>query len=168
MAESEHGGFFWWIAQRKTYIVQTVMQRKLKLFGHICRMPDHRLIKTTIFGIIEGNNKRGRPKREWLDDIKEWCQKSVCGKPRPLPWTETSGGNLWTPLSTPTGRRPMDIKSSQVSQWTTTRGSYVHKPIMVKFSGASQKCISFCCNFLKLLLVPDKTIHKVFRIHKTI
>ena len=61
----------------KKNIVQTVMQRKLKFFGHICRMPDHRLIKTTIFGIIEGNNKRGRPKREWLDDIKEWCQKSV-------------------------------------------------------------------------------------------
>ena len=61
----------------KKNIVQTVMQRKLRFFGHICRMPDHRLIKTTIFGIIEGNNKRGRPKREWLDDIKEWCQKSV-------------------------------------------------------------------------------------------
>ena len=43
-------------------IVQTVMQRKLKFFGHICRMPDHRLIKTTIFDIIEGDYKRGRPK----------------------------------------------------------------------------------------------------------
>ena len=61
----------------KKNIVQSVMQRKLKLFGHICKMPDHRLIKTTVFGIIEGDNKRGRPKREWLDDIKEWCQKSV-------------------------------------------------------------------------------------------
>ena len=56
----------------KKNIVQTVMQRKLNFFGHICRMPDHRIIKTTVFG-----NKRGRPKREWLDDIKEWCQKSV-------------------------------------------------------------------------------------------
>ena len=61
----------------KKNIVQTVMQRKLKFFGHICRMPGHRLIKITVFGIIEGDNKCGRPKRECLDVIKEWCQKSV-------------------------------------------------------------------------------------------
>jgi len=24
---------------------------------------------------MEGANRRGRPCREWLDDIKEWCEK---------------------------------------------------------------------------------------------
>ena len=42
-----------------------------------------------------------------------------------------------------------------------TRGSYVHKP-MVKFSGASEN-FSFFCNFLKTLMVSDKTIYKAFR-----
>ena len=30
------------------------------------------------------------------------------------------------------------------------------------------KCIFFGCKFLKILLVSDKTIPKVFRIHKTL
>ena len=47
-----------------------------------------------------------------------------------------------------------------------TRGRYVHKP-MVKFSRASWKIVFFCvCNFLKILMVSDKTIHNAFRIHK--
>ena len=93
----------------KKNIVQTV---KLRFFGHICRMPDHRLIKTTIFGIIEGNNKRGRPKKEWLDDIKEWCQKSVW-QTKTMAMDRDKWRKLWTPLSTPKGHRPMDIKSSK-------------------------------------------------------
>ena len=27
--------------------------------------------------MMEGTNKKGRPKREWLDDIQEWCGKRV-------------------------------------------------------------------------------------------
>ena len=53
-------------------------------------------------------------------------------------------------------------------QCMTTRGSYVHKPTcMVTFWGASQKCYFFC-NFLKILMVSDKAIHKAFRTHLTI
>jgi len=36
-------------------------------------MDDSRKIKTLVFGIMDGSNKRGRPHREWLDDIKQWC-----------------------------------------------------------------------------------------------
>ncbi len=58
-------------------IVQHIMERKLSLFGHICRMEDKRLVKGVVFGIMEGRTRRGRPSREWLDDIKEWCQMDI-------------------------------------------------------------------------------------------
>jgi len=28
-------------------------------------------------GNMDGDNRKGRPCREWLDDIKEWCQKDM-------------------------------------------------------------------------------------------
>jgi len=27
--------------------------------------------------MVDGTGTRGRPRREWLDDIKEWCQMDV-------------------------------------------------------------------------------------------
>ena len=58
-------------------LVQQVIRRKLGLFGHVCRMKDYRLVKSVMFGMMEGTNKKGRPKRECLDDIQEWCGKRV-------------------------------------------------------------------------------------------
>jgi hypothetical protein len=63
--------------RRKQNIVQTVMKRKLNLFGHICRMDDGRMVKTVVFGMMEGTKRKGRPRREWLDDITEWCKKGI-------------------------------------------------------------------------------------------
>ena len=63
------------IAREET-IIDTIKKRKLRLFGHICRMNDNRLIKHTIFAKIDGKPRRGRPCREWLDDIKNWCGRS--------------------------------------------------------------------------------------------
>ena len=34
------------VVQRKETVVDTIGMRKLQLFGHICRMPDDRLLKT--------------------------------------------------------------------------------------------------------------------------
>ena len=53
-------------------LMQKTIKRKLGLFGHICRMGNDRIIKTVVFGGMEGSNKRGRPHREWLDDITGW------------------------------------------------------------------------------------------------
>ena len=63
------------IAKEKT-IIDTIRRRKLGLFGHICRMNDNRLVKHTVLSQMEGKSRRGRPCREWLDDITEWCQRS--------------------------------------------------------------------------------------------
>ena len=35
-------------------------------------MNDNRLIQHTIFAKIDGKPRRGRPCREWLDDINDW------------------------------------------------------------------------------------------------
>lgn len=58
-------------------IIQLIMERKLSLFGHICRMGDDRLVKWVVFGMMDGQTRRGRPSREWLDDIREWGQMDI-------------------------------------------------------------------------------------------
>jgi hypothetical protein len=58
-------------------IIDIIKKRKLRLFGHICRMDDNRLIKHIVFSKMNGKPRRGRPCREWLDDITEWCGRSV-------------------------------------------------------------------------------------------
>jgi hypothetical protein len=40
-------------------------------------MDDERKIKTVMLGMMDGNTRRGRPAREWLDDIKDWCGKDI-------------------------------------------------------------------------------------------
>jgi len=49
-----------------------VRRRKLELFGHICRMPDNRMLKRLLFGAVEGRNYQGRPRKRWVDDILKW------------------------------------------------------------------------------------------------
>ena len=61
----------------KRNIIQRIKERKLNLFDHICIMEDSRLVKEVVFGEMKGKTKRGRPKREWLDDVKEWCNKEI-------------------------------------------------------------------------------------------
>ncbi len=53
-------------------IVQVIVERKLGFFGHICRMENNRMVKKVMLGSMEGTNRRGRPRREWLDDIVWW------------------------------------------------------------------------------------------------
>jgi len=51
--------------------------RMLQLFGHICRMPDDRLLKTLLFGMIDGERRPERHARRWIDDILKWCGKDL-------------------------------------------------------------------------------------------
>src|SRR6218665_1958054 len=61
----------------KTDLMQTIMKRKLGLFGYICRMENSRKIKSVMLGIMDGEGRRGRPNMEWIDNIKEWCNKDL-------------------------------------------------------------------------------------------
>ena len=52
------------IIGKEETIIDTNKKRKLRLFGHICRMNDNRLIKNTMFAKIHGKPRRGGPCRE--------------------------------------------------------------------------------------------------------
>ena len=56
------------ISKEKTTI-DVIKKRKLRPFGHICRTHENRLVKHIVFGKIHGKLRKGRPYREWLDDI---------------------------------------------------------------------------------------------------
>ena len=58
---------------RTSTLMERIKKRKLGLFGHICRMRNERIIKLVMLGMSEGVRKQGRPRRRWLDDIKDWC-----------------------------------------------------------------------------------------------
>jgi len=56
---------------------QKVMKRNLDRLDYIARMDNSRKNKSVLMGTMNGDNGRGRSCREWLDDIKEWCQKDI-------------------------------------------------------------------------------------------
>ena len=58
-------------------LLQVVKRRKLKLqwYGHITRHDS--LAKTILQGIVEGGRKRGKPRKSWLSNIKEWTQMDI-------------------------------------------------------------------------------------------
>jgi len=39
-------------------------------------MQDDRLNKQVVFGIIDGKNKRRKPKKKQIDDQVDWCNKN--------------------------------------------------------------------------------------------
>ena len=53
-----------------------MMERKLKFFGHVMRHESFE--KGIIQGMVEAKRKRGRPPREWMDDIKGWTGLRPC------------------------------------------------------------------------------------------
>jgi len=55
----------------KETIMDIIRRRKWLLFGHICRMPDDRLIKTVLLGSVDGMRQRGRPRKKWTDNITD-------------------------------------------------------------------------------------------------
>jgi len=54
------------------HLWNSVVARKLRYFGHIMRKEDENLEKCIITGMAEGTRGRGRPRRAWSDDIKQW------------------------------------------------------------------------------------------------
>jgi len=45
----------------KRNIIQRIKERKLNIFGHICRMEDNRLVKKVVFREMEGRAGIGIP-----------------------------------------------------------------------------------------------------------
>jgi len=50
--------------QREETVMDIIRNSKLRLFGNTCRMPDDRLPKTLMLGMVEGKQQQGRPAQE--------------------------------------------------------------------------------------------------------
>ena len=53
-----------------TDLLTTVRQRKLKWYGHVTR--SRGLAKTILQGTVKGGRRRGRQRKRWEDNIREW------------------------------------------------------------------------------------------------
>ena len=58
-----------------SYLITQFKKLKMSFFGHIKRHDT--LEKTILEGKLEGKRKRGKPRRVWTDDIKNWLEMSV-------------------------------------------------------------------------------------------
>ena len=55
-------------------IVDLLQVRRLTYFGHVNRMGNDRYPKLLLHGHRQGHRSRGRPKKKWLDNIREDCE----------------------------------------------------------------------------------------------
>jgi len=51
-------------------LLSTIKRRKLAWYGHVTHHDS--LSKTILQGYMDGKRKRGRPRKTWIDNIKEW------------------------------------------------------------------------------------------------
>ena len=51
-------------------LLTTAKRRKLKWYGHVTRSSG--LAKTILQGTVQGGRRRGRQRKRWEDNIKEW------------------------------------------------------------------------------------------------
>jgi len=51
-------------------VVSEVRHRRLSYFGHVVRLPS-RVSNLLLYGKVEGTRPRGRPKKKWLDGLRE-------------------------------------------------------------------------------------------------
>ncbi|KAG1695917.1 UDP-glucose:glycoprotein glucosyltransferase 1 [Nymphon striatum] len=69
------------IAAENIQWAEDFAKRKLKFAGHIIRGQDeHKLARLVMEGLVEGKKDRGRQRRVWGDDLKEWSKSTSIGQ----------------------------------------------------------------------------------------
>ena len=58
----------------KRELVGHVRNSKLSYFGHLRRDHGCQLTKTIVEWYVEGRRRRGRPRKQYIDYIKQWTQ----------------------------------------------------------------------------------------------
>ena len=58
------------LGKKPESVEEIIKRRKLKYYGH--QMRKGMMAKVLIEGGVEGVRGRGRPRRQWEDDLKEW------------------------------------------------------------------------------------------------
>ena len=61
-----------WRPESWRQLLTLIKKRKLKWFGHVSRSSG--LAKTILQGTVKEKRKRGRQKKRWEDNIKEWTE----------------------------------------------------------------------------------------------
>ena len=74
----------------ETNVLQMIIKRKMEFFGHVCRMGEGRMVKKVMWGNMHGTNRKGRPRKQWLDDITEWGRADL-----PTLCWETRSREVW-------------------------------------------------------------------------
>ena len=64
-----------WLQIENSYIVEQNKKLKMSFFGNI--KPYETLEKVILEGKFEGKKKRGKPRKLWTDDIKNWQEISI-------------------------------------------------------------------------------------------
>ena len=73
-------------------LLSLVKKRKLRWFGHVSRSSG--LAKTILQGTVKGKRKRGRQKKRWEDNIKEWTGMDFASSTRQLKTGQDGKGLL--------------------------------------------------------------------------
>ena len=73
---------------------EDLARRKLRYAGHIMRGSSGGLVQLVLEGYIEGKKGRGRLRRIWGDDIKEWSNCKTIGKAKRLSENKPSWQNV--------------------------------------------------------------------------
>ena len=56
-------------------IVERIRSRRLRYFGHLNRMKKDRYPAIAYNGYVQGKRRRGRPRKRWIDTIREDCEE---------------------------------------------------------------------------------------------
>ena len=59
--------------------VERIARKKMKYAGHVIRGSSGRLMLNILEGRIEGRRRVGRPRRGWMDDIRDWISPAGNG-----------------------------------------------------------------------------------------
>ena len=72
------------IGVKETTMINNLKSRKMSYAGHIIRNTswNYDTLLTTIEGRLEGKRGRGRPRRTWVDDLRDWTKLDWTGSKR--------------------------------------------------------------------------------------
>ena len=68
--------------QTRRELLAQIIKRKMAFFEHACRNNKCNLVKTCILGMMSGKRRRGRPRMQYIDNIKKWTKASLEKKVR--------------------------------------------------------------------------------------
>ena len=76
----------------KRTLLSDIQKRKLRYFGHVKRRGN--ILTTAVEGKLEGRRPRGRPRNNWMTDVREWT-----GLPASACTSQAADRSLWSVIA---------------------------------------------------------------------